>query len=97
VQGYVFRITGGNDKQGFPMKQGVLTNKRVRLLLGKNQSCYRPRRKVRVAAMIARVGATRYDGNHQHAHADGQSRLQTILDGHWQPGQPWSAKMYTVS
>ena len=24
-KGYVFRITGGNDKQGFPMKQGVLT------------------------------------------------------------------------
>merc|ERR1719379_480709 len=39
------RITGGNDKQGFPMKQGVLTNKRVRLLLEKGHSCYRPRRK----------------------------------------------------
>jgi hypothetical protein len=25
-KGYVFRIAGGNDKQGFPMKQGVLTN-----------------------------------------------------------------------
>jgi len=43
--GYVFKITGGNDKQGFTMKQGVLTNTRVRLLLGKGQSCYRPRRK----------------------------------------------------
>merc|ERR1711911_473999 len=43
-KGYVVRITGGNDKQGFPMKQGVLTNQRVRLLLGKGQSCYRPRR-----------------------------------------------------
>eukprot|EP00938_MAST-03A_sp_MAST-3A-sp1_P005735 g5735.t1 len=43
--GYVFRITGGNDKQGFPMKQGVLTNGRVRLLLEANQSCYRARRK----------------------------------------------------
>merc|ERR1711879_777631 len=29
---------------GFPMKQGILTNQRVRLLLGKGQSCYRPRR-----------------------------------------------------
>merc|ERR1711915_114493 len=38
------RITGGNDKQGFPMKQGVLTNQRVRLLLSKGHSCYRPRR-----------------------------------------------------
>jgi small subunit ribosomal protein S6e len=22
-KGYIFRISGGNDKQGFPMKQGV--------------------------------------------------------------------------
>jgi len=43
-KGYVFRISGGNDKQGFPMKQGVLTNQRVRLLLAKGHSCYRPRR-----------------------------------------------------
>merc|ERR1719300_2302548 len=43
-KGYVVRITGGNDKQGFPMKQGVLTNGRVRLLLNKGHSCYRPRR-----------------------------------------------------
>jgi len=43
--GYVLRITGGNDKQGFPMKQGVLTQGRVRLLLGEGHSCYRQRRK----------------------------------------------------
>ncbi|KAI2808713.1 40S ribosomal protein S6 [Blomia tropicalis] len=43
-KGYVFRIAGGNDKQGFPMKQGVLTNGRVRLLLSAGHSCYRPRR-----------------------------------------------------
>merc|ERR1712244_91054 len=42
--GYIFRITGGNDKQGFPMKQGVLTQGRVRLLLSKGHSCYRPRK-----------------------------------------------------
>ena len=42
--GYVFRISGGNDKQGFPMKQGVLTQGRVRLLLSKGHSCYRQRR-----------------------------------------------------
>lgn len=42
--GYVFKITGGNDKQGFPMKQGVLTRDRVRLLLKDGQSCYRIRR-----------------------------------------------------
>ncbi|KAK7083008.1 40S ribosomal protein S6 [Halocaridina rubra] len=43
-KGYILRITGGNDKQGFPMKQGVLTNNRVRLLLSKGHSCYRPRK-----------------------------------------------------
>merc|ERR1711875_59248 len=43
-KGYRLKITGGNDKQGFPMKQGVLTTGRVRLLLAKGHSCYRPRR-----------------------------------------------------
>ncbi|XP_072526510.1 small ribosomal subunit protein eS6 [Salminus brasiliensis] len=43
-KGYYVRISGGNDKQGFPMKQGVLTHGRVRLLLSKGHSCYRPRR-----------------------------------------------------
>jgi len=40
-KGYVLKITGGHDKQGFPMKQGVLTAGRVRLLLKPGQSCYR--------------------------------------------------------
>ncbi|CAB3408554.1 unnamed protein product [Caenorhabditis bovis] len=44
-KGYVVRIGGGNDKQGFPMKQGVLTNGRCRLLLKKGQSCYRERKR----------------------------------------------------
>lgn len=43
-KGYILRITGGNDKQGFPMRQGILTNKRVKLLMDKNQKCYRARR-----------------------------------------------------
>jgi len=43
-KGYIFRISGGNDKQGFPMKQGVLLPHRVKLLLSKGHSCYRPRR-----------------------------------------------------
>ena len=43
-KGYIFRITGGNDKQGFPMKQGVMHPTRVRLLLAAGHSCYRPRR-----------------------------------------------------
>lgn len=44
-KGYKFRISGGNDLQGFPMMQGVLTTQRVRLLLNKDSKCYRPRRK----------------------------------------------------
>ncbi|AAS54687.1 AGR197Cp [Eremothecium gossypii ATCC 10895] len=43
-KGYVFKIAGGNDKQGFPMKQGVLLPTRVKLLMAKGTSCYRPRR-----------------------------------------------------
>jgi small subunit ribosomal protein S6e len=43
-KGYIVRISGGNDKQGFPMKQGILTNSRVRLLLSAGHSCYRARR-----------------------------------------------------
>merc|ERR1712019_96700 len=42
--GYVVRVTGGNDKQGFPMKQGVLIHNRVKLLMKKGQSCYMPSR-----------------------------------------------------
>jgi len=41
---YRFKITGGFDKQGFPMKQGILVPDRVRLLLSKDTGCYRPKR-----------------------------------------------------
>jgi len=44
-KGYIFRITGGSDKQGFGMKQGVLTNHRVRLLLDGRTSGFHPTRK----------------------------------------------------
>jgi len=44
-KGYIFRISGGNDKQGFPMKQGVLTASRVRILMTDGHSCYRSRRR----------------------------------------------------
>jgi len=43
-KGYIFKITGGNDKQGFPMKQGIITASRVRMLFSKGHSCYRERR-----------------------------------------------------
>ncbi|KAJ6792482.1 40S ribosomal protein S6-like [Iris pallida] len=39
-KGYVFKIIGGCDKQGFPMKQGVLTPGRVRLLLHRGTPCF---------------------------------------------------------
>merc|ERR1712078_781162 len=42
--GYTFRITGGNDKQGFAMKQGILVNARIKILLKKKTTLYRPRR-----------------------------------------------------
>ncbi len=37
-KGYIFKITGGNDKQGFPMKQGILFNGRVRILFKKSKT-----------------------------------------------------------
>jgi small subunit ribosomal protein S6e len=43
-KGYIVKIGGGNDAQGFPMKQGVLTNQRVRLLLRAGHNCFRERR-----------------------------------------------------
>jgi small subunit ribosomal protein S6e len=42
--GFSLRISGGNDKQGFPMRQGILTNTRVRLLCKKGHAGYRQRR-----------------------------------------------------
>ncbi|VFV38019.1 likely cytosolic ribosomal protein s6 [Lynx pardinus] len=44
MEGYVVQISGGNDKETFSMKQGVLTHGYVCLLLSKGHSCYRPRR-----------------------------------------------------
>jgi len=43
-KGYTLRITGGNDKQGFAMKQGILVNARIKILLRKKTTLYRPRR-----------------------------------------------------
>ena len=42
--GYVMKITGGCDKQGFSMKQGVNVNHRVRLLLKKGSGNFRAKR-----------------------------------------------------
>jgi len=43
-KGYVFKITGGNDKDGFSMKQGILIQGRTRILMSAGHSGYRPRR-----------------------------------------------------
>lgn len=40
-KGYVFKIMGGQDKEGFPMKQGVLTAGRVSLLMHRGVPCFR--------------------------------------------------------
>lgn len=40
-KGYIFKVTGGVDKQGFPMKQGVLTNGRVRVLMSRGVTCFK--------------------------------------------------------
>ena len=37
-KGYTLRITGGNDQQGFTMKQGILVNGRVKILMKKSKS-----------------------------------------------------------
>ena len=38
-KGYIFKIKGGCDKQGFPMKQGVLTAGRVAVLMSRGEGC----------------------------------------------------------
>ncbi|OAG31702.1 small subunit ribosomal protein S6e [Nematocida displodere] len=40
-KGFLLRITGGSDKQGFPMKPGVQQKSRVKLLLRKGDSGFR--------------------------------------------------------
>jgi len=43
-KGYVFKITGGYDKEGFSMMQGVMLNTRTRLLLDGRTGQYTPKR-----------------------------------------------------
>jgi small subunit ribosomal protein S6e len=42
--GYIFKITGGFDKDGFAMKNGILTQGRKRILLEKGDKSFRFRR-----------------------------------------------------
>merc|ERR1711904_582397 len=41
MDGYVLKITGGNDTEGFGMKRGVETKHRVKLLMSPGDSCFR--------------------------------------------------------
>jgi small subunit ribosomal protein S6e len=41
---YVLKITGGHDKDGFTMKQGILIAGRTRILMSEGHSTYRARR-----------------------------------------------------
>jgi len=44
-KGYVFKITGGMDKEGFAMKQGIMKQGRIRVLLdGTTGFLHRPKR-----------------------------------------------------
>ena len=43
-EGCVFRITGGSDKNGFAMKQGVATKNKKKLLLAPGSTGYRAKR-----------------------------------------------------
>lgn len=55
-QGYIFKITGGIDKDGFGMKNGVLTAERKKLLLSKESSGIRFRRNFnRVGSRIRKL------------------------------------------
>ena len=40
-EGYTFKITGGYDKDGFAMKNGILTQAKKRILLQKGASMFR--------------------------------------------------------
>ena len=44
LEGCVFKITGGSDRNGFGMKQGVLTMGKKKLLLAPGTSGYRAKR-----------------------------------------------------
>ena len=53
-EGYLFKITGGSDKCGFPMMQGVLTSNRVRLIHRKGMINFKPAKKGQVKRKAVR-------------------------------------------
>ena len=59
-KGYIFKVMGGNDKQGFGMKQGVLTAQRVFLLMSPKTQDMRGhgRRKASAVARLCAVASS---------------------------------------
>jgi ribosomal protein S6E (S10) len=55
--GYIFKVLGGQDKQGFPMKQGVLTSDRVRVMMAKGAAIAPPA--FRASDCAPRLGSER--------------------------------------
>jgi len=43
-EGYLFKIAGGNDEDGFTMKQGIFVNGRARILFKRRGTLYKPKR-----------------------------------------------------
>jgi ribosomal protein S6E (S10) len=39
-KGYIFKITGGNDRDGFPMRQGVMVKVKT-IKIGKSKTSFR--------------------------------------------------------
>lgn len=54
-EGRVARISGGNDRQGLRVKQGVVTHGWVCLLLSKGHPCYGPREPEREGLNLSKV------------------------------------------
>ncbi|GJD05520.1 40S ribosomal protein S6 [Colletotrichum higginsianum] len=83
-KGYIFRITGGNDKQGFPMKQGVMHPTRVRLLLSEGHSCYRPAARRAQAQRATKIrkffGLTKDDDHKRHRIALKRRQAEKVKD-----------------
>lgn len=83
---------GGQDKQGFPMKQGVLVPGRVRLLMKPGDSCFRGygrrkgerrRKSVRGCIVSPDLSVLNLMIVKQGEHRSYQHCPQTLLDIHW--------------
>ena len=82
-KGYVFKIAGGQDKQGFSMKQGVLTQDRVRLMMRKGeQGCrgYGMRKGEAYRSRCAAASSAQYFGAPPRDRQEGRRRDLGLTD-----------------